>query len=140
MAQGAGDRGVSPRQRETRGAVVERSSSPGSYRMAGGALCSRGWEARSNVIRYISTDSSSALERSCVAAIAFCRIQRVVIIGMAGSARGRKVRPHQRKSRDTVVERRRIPTCRGVTVGAIPYRKRCTRCRMHRVVCSLPGG
>ena len=140
MAQAAGHRGVLPGQREAGGAVVERSGSPGGDRMAGGALCSRGWEARSNVIRYISPDGSSALERSCVAAIAVRRIQRVVIIGVAGSARGREVRPDQRKSGDAVIERRSVPTCRGVTVGAIPYRKRCTRCRMHRVVCSLPGG
>src|ERR1700730_17589405 len=103
MAQGAGDRGVSPRQREARGGVVELSSSPGGNRMARGTLRGCCWEPRRHVIRYISTDGGGALESSCVAAIAVCGIQRVVVIGMAGSARGRKVRAHQRQSGDGVV-------------------------------------
>ena len=119
MALAAGDRGVSPGKRKACGAVVKRSSSPGGNGMAGGALRSRCWETRRDVIRYISADSSGALERSRVAAIAVCGIQRVVVIRMAGSARGRKVRAHQRKSGNAVIERGRIPTRRGVAVGAI---------------------
>ena len=139
MAQAAGHRGVLPGQREACSAVVERSSSPGSYRMAGGALCSRDWETRSNVIRYISADGGGALERSRVAAIAVRGIQRVVVIRMAGSARRGEVRAHQCKSGDAVVERCPIPTCGGVAVRAIPHRKGCTRRRMHWVVRALPG-
>ena len=99
--------------------MVERASGPGGNGMAGGALRSRCWETRRDVIRYISADSSGALERSGVAAIAVRGIQRVVVIRMAGSARGRKVRAHQRKSGNAVIERGRIPTRRGVAVGAI---------------------
>ena len=104
MAQAAGNRGVLPRQRETGGAVVERSSSPGGNGMTGGALRSRGGETRRDVIRHISTDSGSALKRSRVAAIAIRGIQCVVVIRVAGCARGRKVRAHQRKSSNTVIE------------------------------------
>src|ERR1700730_18869452 len=112
MAQGAGDRGVSPRQRETRGAVVECASGPGGNGMAGGALRGRRREARSHLIGYISTDGSGALERSGVAAIAVRGIQRVVVVGMAGSARGRKERAHQRQTGDAVIERSWRPTRR----------------------------
>ena len=99
--------------------MVERASGPGGNGMAGGALRSRCWETRRDVIRYISADSSGALESGGVAAIAVRGIQRVVVIRMAGSARGRKVRAHQRKSGNAVIERGRIPTRRGVAVGAI---------------------
>src|ERR1700682_6108535 len=139
MAEAAGNRSVSPGKRETRGGVVELSSSPGGNRMAGGTLRGRCWETRSHVVRYISADGGGALERSCMAAIAVRGIQRVVVIRMAGSARCRKVRAHQRKSGDAVVERAPIPPCGGVAVGAIPHRKGCTRRRMHRVVRALPG-
>ena len=129
-----------PGQRKGSCVVVERSRSPSGDWMAGGALRSCRWETRRDVIRYISADSSGALERSRVAAIAVCGIQRVVVIRMAGSARGRKVRAHQRKSGNAVIERCCVPTCRGVAVGAIPHRKSCTRRRMHRIIRSLPGG
>ena len=108
--------------------------------MAGGALRRRRWEARSHVIWDVSANGGGALERSRVAAIAVRGIQRVVVIRMAGSARGRKVRAHQRKPGDAVIERGSVPTCRGVAVSAIPHRKSCTRRRMHRIVRSLPGG
>ena len=140
MACSARCRKVRTHQRETRGAVVECASGPGGNGMAGGTLRGRRREARSHVIWYISTDGSGALECSRVAAIAVRGIQRVVVVRMAGSARRRKVRAHQRKPGDAVIERRCVPTCRGVAVGAIPHRKSCTRRRMHRIVRSLPGG
>ena len=139
MAGSARRRKVRTHQRETRGAVVELSGSPGGNGMARGTLRRRRWETCTHVIRYISTDGSGALERGCVAAVAVRGIQRVVVIRMAGSARRGEVRAHQCKSGDAVVERCPIPTCGGVAVGAIPYRKGCTRRRMHRVVRSLPG-
>ena len=139
MAQRAGNRGVLPCQWETGGAVVERSSSPGGNGMARGALRSRGWEPSSHVIWYVSSDGGGALKRSRVTPVAVRGIQRVIVIGMAGSARGRKVRTRQRKSGNAVVERRTIPTRRGVTVGAIPHRERCAGSGMHRVVGCLPG-
>src|ERR1700682_3933216 len=109
MALAAGNRGVSPRQRKTRGAVVERAGSPGGNGMARGTLRGRGRESCRDVIRYISTDGGGALEGSRVAAIAVRGIQRVVVIGVAGSARCREVRAHQRKSGNAMVERGSIP-------------------------------
>jgi hypothetical protein len=70
VALRAGNRGVLPGQWETRGAVVERSSSPGSNGMAGGALCGCRWETRGDVIRHVPADGGGALESSSVAAIA----------------------------------------------------------------------
>jgi hypothetical protein len=126
-------------QREACGAVIERSGSPGGNGMARRALCGGSWEARSHVVGYISTNCGGALERRRVAAVAVRGIQCVVVIGMAGSARGRSMRPRQRKSGNTMVERCGIPTCRSVAVGAIPHCKSRTRGRMHRIVGSLPG-
>ena len=140
MAQRAGNRGVLPGQRETRRGVVEGSSSPRGDRMARSALCRGSWEARGHVIRHVSTDCGGALERRRVASVAVRGIQRVVIVGMARRARGREVRPRQRKSRHTVVERCTIPTCGAVAVGAVPHRERCAGSGMHRIVGSLPSG
>ena len=108
-----------PGQWETCCAVIERSGSPSGNGMARGALRGRGWETRGDVIRHVSANSRGALERSRVATVAVRGIQRVVVIGMAGSAGGRGVRAHQRKSGDAMVERRCIPTGGGVTIGAI---------------------
>ena len=127
-------------QRKACGAVVERSGSPGGNGMARRALCGGSWEARRHVIWHVSTDCGGALERRRVAAITIRGIQRVVIVGMARRARCRKVRPRQRKAGHTVVERRAIPTCGGVAVGAIPHRERCAGRGMHRIVGSLPSG
>ena len=140
MAQRAGNRGVLPGQRETRRGVVKRTSSPGGNGMTGCALRRGGRETSRDVIRHVPADGGGALESSSVASIAVRRIQRVVVIGMAGSARGRSMRPGQRKSGHTVVERRTIPTCGGVAVGAIPHRERCAGSGMHRIVGSLPSG
>ena len=140
MAQRAGNRGVLPGQRETRGAVVKGSRSPSGNGMARRALCGGSWEARSHVIRYISTNCGGALERRRVAAVAIRGIQRVIIIGVARRARGREVRPRQRKPRDAMVERCGVPASRGVAVGAIPHRERCAGSGMHRIVGSLPSG
>jgi len=126
-------------QRETCGAVVERSSGPRCDRMARRALRGGSWETRAHVIWYISTNCGGALERRRVAAVAVRGIQCVVIIGMAGSARRRSMRPCQRKSGNTVVERCRIPTSRSVAVGAIPHGERCAGRGVHRIVGSLPG-
>ena len=106
-------------QRETRRGVVEFSSSPRGNGMARCALRSRGGKTRGDVIGDIPANGSSALERSRVAAVAVRGIQRVVVIRVASSARGRKVRPHQRKAGNAVVEGGPIPTNRGVTICAI---------------------
>src|ERR1700686_5391009 len=99
--------------------------------MAGGALRGRLWEPRCDVIRYVPADRGRALERSRMAAVAVRGIQRVIIIGVARRARRSEVRSGQRKSGDAVVERRTIPTCGGVTAGAIPHRERCAGSGMH---------
>jgi hypothetical protein len=61
---------VRPGQREGRSVVVEHPRSPRGDGMASCALRCRGWETRCNVIRNISADSSSALERRGMTAIA----------------------------------------------------------------------
>jgi hypothetical protein len=132
-------RKVCTHKSETCGAVVERSSGPRCDRMARGALCGGSWEARAHVIRYISANCRGALESCRVAAVAVGGIQCVVVIGMAGSAGRRSMRPCQRKSGNTMVERCRIPTSRSVAVGAIPHCKGRTSGRMHRIIGSLPG-
>ena len=129
---------VRPGQREGRGVVVEHPGSPRGDGMACCALRGRGWETRCDVIRNISADSSSALERRRVAAIAIRGIQCVVAVNVAGCARRRKVRTHERETRGAVIERRTTPTCGGVAVGAIPHRKSCAGRGMHRIVGSLP--
>jgi hypothetical protein len=140
VAESTGHSGVLSRQWETGGAVVERSRSPGGNGMAGRALRGCGRKPRGDVIRHVPADGGGALERSRVAAIAIRGIQRVIIVGVARRARGREVRSGQRKSGDAVVERCTIPTCGGVTVGAIPHRERCAGTGMHRIVGSLPSG
>jgi hypothetical protein len=138
VAESTGHSGVLSRQWETGGGVVERSSSPRGNGMAGSALRGRRWKTRGDVIRHVPADGGRALERSGVAAIAIRGIQRVIIVGVARRARCREVRSGQRKSGDAVVERRTIPTCGGVTVGAIPHRERCAGSGMHWIVGSLP--
>jgi hypothetical protein len=69
VALRAGNRGVLPCQWETRGAVIERSGSPGGNGMTRGALCGRGWEPRGDVIRHVPADGRRALERSRMATI-----------------------------------------------------------------------
>ena len=91
------------------------------------------------MVRDSASQREGTLPGSDVAAIAVRGIQRVVVVRMAGSARGRKVRAHQRKPGDAVIERGCVPTCRGVAVRAIPHREGCTRRRMRRIVRSLPG-
>ena len=140
MAQRAGNRGVLSSQRETRRGVVEFSSSPRGNGMARCALRSRGGKTRGDVIGDIPANGSGALERSRVAAVAVRGIQRVIVVGMAGSARRRKMRAYQGKPRDAVVERCSVPTGGGVAVRAIPRRERCAGSGVHRVVGSLPGG
>ena len=80
---------VRPGQREGRGVVVEHPGSPRGDGMACCALRGRGWKTRCDVIRNISADSSSALERRRVAAIAIRGIQCVVAVNVAGCARRR---------------------------------------------------
>ena len=140
MAESTGHSGVLSRQWETRGAVVKGSRSPSGDRMARSTLGSRNWESRRHVIRHISADRGGALECSRMASVAIRGIQRVIIIGVARRARGREVRPRQRKPRDAMVERCGVPASRGVAVGAIPHRERCAGSGMHRIVGSLPSG
>jgi hypothetical protein len=139
VAEAAGNGSVLAGQRETGGAVGERSSRPGGNGVAGGTLCCGGRETSRDVVRNISADGGGALKSSGVAAVAIRGVQGVVVIGMAGSARCCEVRAHQRKPGDAVVEGGRIPTCGGVAVRAIADGKGRTSGRVHRIVGSLPG-
>jgi len=77
-------------QRESRGAVVKHSCRPGGNRVAGSALRRRRREARRDMIRHVPADACRAVERRGVAAVAVGRIQRVVVVDVAGRARRRR--------------------------------------------------
>lgn len=80
------------RQRETRGAVIELAISPGRDRMAGSAGGSCRRKAASDVIRNIAAKCSCALPGGLVAAQTIGRIERVIVVDMAGRARCRSRR------------------------------------------------
>ena len=64
----------------------------------------------------------------------------VIVVDMAGSTGQVGVPPGERKSRDAVIEIRRIPTGRGMTVAAISGGERCASRRVGRIIGLLPGG
>lgn len=141
VAQIAGNVCVSIRQREARGVVIENSRGPGCNRMARRASGSRRRETRRDVIRNIPANRRRALECGLVATVTIRRIQRVIVIDMAGRAGGRSwghVRSRQGKPRAAVVKRGRVPTHRGVTQGAIRGCKSWAGGGVHRIIRLLP--
>jgi len=131
------------RQREAGRAVIKDSRSPRRNRVACGASHSRGREPGRDVIRYVASNRRGALESRLVAAVAIGRAERVVVVGMAGSAgrwRRGHVRPGQGKPRGAVVECCRRPTDRRVAGGTIRRRKGRSGCGMDWIIGLLPGG
>ena len=130
-------------QRKSGGAVIKHSRGPGSDRVAGGASRCCGRESSRDVIRNISANRCGALEYRRVASIAIRRVQRVVVVYVAGSAgcrHWRRVSSDQRKSGHAVIERSGVPTRRGVASGAVGCRESSSRSGVHRIVGSLPVG
>jgi hypothetical protein len=99
--------------------VIERRCRP-----IGGGMTDRAvrWKSRRNMIRHRAPKSRRALPGCQMAAIAGRRIQRVIVVHMAGRARSRRrrnVHSGQRETGDTVIERRRCPPCGRMASGAV---------------------
>jgi len=95
------------------------------------------------VVRDIAANSGGALKRGRVAAHAIGRVQRVVIVDVAGSAgrrRRRHVRSGQRESSRAVIKYCRRPAHRGVASRAIRRCERSPGRGVHRIVGGLPRG
>ena len=76
-----------------------------------------------------------------MAAHTICRIQRVIIVdmaGRAGSRRRRHMRPCEGKARHAVIKRSGIPSRRRMASRAISNRECRTGSRVHWVVRLLP--
>ena len=81
-----------------------------------------GGESRSDVIGNIAADGCVLFQSRSVAGHAVGRIQRVVIVDVAGRAGrgcGRLVRANESETRNCVIERSRVPTFGGVAIGTI---------------------
>jgi hypothetical protein len=139
VAEGASHVRMPVREQESRCAMVEDACGPRGDRVAGGAGGSRGREPCRHVIGNVPADRRRALKRRRVAAVTIRRTERVIVIDMAGRARGRGVRSDQSKSGYAVVERRRRPAGRRVAIGAIGGAKRGARSRVHGSRRLLPG-
>ena len=123
---------------EARRAVVKNSVRPGGDRVAGGASRGSRGEACRNVVR-----RGCALEYGLVAAIAVRRKRDVVVVDMAGGARGRRrghVRSDQGESggAQAVIEGRG-PTCWRMAIGAVPQREGRPGGGVRGSICLLPG-
>jgi len=132
---------VRVRQWKAKGIVVEFSVSPDRDGVACRASRRGGRESRLDVVRHGPAEGRRAVPCSEVATHAIGRVQRVVVADVAGRARrrrGRRMRAGQRKARDTVIERRGVPTPRRVASGAIRYRKCGSRRCVYGVICLLP--
>ena len=129
-------------QSESRGAVIEFSIGPLCDGMARGASRRSGRKTGRDVIRHISADCRGLVPVRRMTAHAVGRIQRVVIVDVAGSTwrRSRRhMRARQRESRHAVIKRCRIPAFRGVAVRAISQSKCRARGGVHWVIRILPS-
>lgn len=120
--------------------MVEHARGPRGDRMTGSALRRSRGETCRDVIRNIPANRGGAGVRGGVAAIAVCRTQRVIIVGVALRARRREMRAHERKARGAVVKGRRgVPPRGGVAVGTIGCCESGAGRRVHRIISALPG-
>ena len=122
VAQTAGHAGVRVGQRESGGIVIKNPRRPGSDRMAGRTRCCCRREASRHMVRNRSTNRRGAEEGRLMAAVTIRRVKRVIVIHMAGRARGRRrrhVRSGQRKPGNAVIECRRRPARRGMASCAV---------------------
>jgi hypothetical protein len=136
------DQRVRIRQREAERVVVERAVRPFRDRMAGRASGGRRGKARRDVVRNASAEGRRAVPRCLMAAHAVRRIQRVVVVDVAGqTGRGsrRSVRSCECESRHTVVEGSGIPPFGSMAIGAVSDGKPRAGRRVGRVIGLLPG-
>jgi len=143
VAEIAGHVGVAIGQREPGRAVIEDPRGPGCNRVASRASRCRRRETCRNVIRYRPPDRCGAGKSCLVAAITIGRIERVIVIHMAGSARGRS-RGHVCSGKGepggAVIESRRSPADGRMASGAVCRGKRGAGSRVDRGGRLLPVG
>lgn len=114
--------GMSVGERKAGGTVVEFAISPSGDAVAGGTSGSGGGESCSDVVRHSAAQGCRLIPVAQVAGDAVGRTERIVIVHVAGSAGrgcGRLVRPDKREARDAVIEGCRVPSLRGMAIGAI---------------------
>ncbi len=129
------------RQREAESVVIELAVGPLCYGVASGASRGGRRKARGDVVGNRAAKRRRAVPSRLVAAHAVGRVQRVIIVDVAGGAGcgGRRgVRACQRKTGGAVIERSGIPALGGMAGGAIGHGKSRTRGRVHRGSCLLP--
>jgi len=137
-----GNQRVRIRQREAKGVVIELAIRPFRDRMAGRTSGGRGGKARGDVIRNASAKGRRAVPRCLVATHTVRRIQRVVVVDVAGqTGRGsrRSVRSCECESRHTVVEGSSIPPFGSMAIGAVSDGKPRAGRRVGGVIGLLPG-
>ena len=94
------------------------------------------------MIRHRSANGHGAIKVLLVAPVTIRRIQRVVVVHMAGGAGSRR-RGHvcsgQGKPRNAVIERRGSPACCRMAIGTIRWGKSRSGSRVDRCIGLLPG-
>ena len=96
--------------------------------MAGDAHRGGVGKASGNVVWHGAANRCRAGPRARVTTHAICRVERVVVAGVAGGARSRcrrHVCASQRESGRAVIEGGSVPACRGVTGRTVCGGKRC---------------
>ena len=129
-------------QGKSSGAVIELAGGPCRNRMARRTHGSGVGKTGRNMIWNRTAECSRAIPCCSMATHAVCRVQRIVIVDMAGSAGSRcrgHVRPNERESCHAVIKRSGIPACGGMAIRTISHRKCGTGRRVHGVICLLPS-
>ena len=143
VAQSALNVGMAVGQQEASGAVIKFAVSPSGNGVTSGASGGRGGEARADVIGNITADGLRLVPIGSVAGHAVCGTQGVVVVDVAGGARGwirRHVRADKRETGDSVIEGSGVPTFGGVAVGAICGRETRAGRGVDRIGGLLPPG
>jgi len=130
-------------EREACGAVIKFAVGPGGNRMARSAGGCCGGEARRDVIGDAAAKSRCFVPVRLMTTEAIRRIQRVIVVdvaGGAGSRRGGRVCTGQSETGYAVIEGSGIPAFGGVAVGAVRHGEGRSRRGMDWIICLLPGG
>jgi hypothetical protein len=89
VAQSARNRCVAIRQGKAGGGMIKYACGPRRNWVARSTLRGGRREAGSHVVGNVAANRCGTLERCCVASVTISRIQRVVVVHMAGRARCR---------------------------------------------------